>query len=210
MPSIFAYYRPRGVKGNYIVAILLDLLESEIATISVARQRDANCGHCGVQRPYVEQHAVSPARKMDEGQERRWELFKINHLISGDKITIQIKDKDVIPYQETIYWARMDCFFAAPQCFLMNHTNYGVIDLNSIRLIDCDQEKVLQQTLYNTPAAEQQPEAVRIAQLLFTKPDVTKGEEVGNPSTAISHQRSYKTTAEELTATYNRAKQSNL
>ncbi len=153
MPSIFSYYRPRGIRGNYIVAILLDLLESETATVSVARTRGTNCGHCGVQKPNIEQRSVSPARTMNERHARRWELYRIDQMIVGDSITIQVRDKDVIPHQETVYAAwpdkhsfsnktvtTQDGFTEQEKAFDINGKIWPAseLKLNPIKLIDWD------------------------------------------------------------------------
>jgi hypothetical protein len=173
MPSTFAYYRPRGVKGNFIVAIVLDLLETETATVNVARQRGTNCGHCGVQTPRIERNEVNPARRMDEGQERRWELYRIDQLIVGDSLTIRIQDKDVIPYQETCYQAAFqscseynkycqDGFTTREQPFRMNNVGFGIIALNPINVIDWDK--------VSSTSVEEQPDTVRIRDLLLKQP----------------------------------------
>jgi hypothetical protein len=47
MACHFRYYRPRGVPGNYIVEIVLNLADTETGEVWVARNRDHNCGHCG-------------------------------------------------------------------------------------------------------------------------------------------------------------------
>src|SRR6266566_8994241 len=184
MPSIFGYYRPRGIRGNYIVAILLDLAETETATVNVARTRGANCGHCGVQTPRIERNEVSPARTMTETGERRWELYRIDQMVVGDKITLQVRDRDVVPHQETVYaaWAdtygtssrsvtNRDGFLANDQKYIMNNIDFGVINLNPIQLIDWEKQNAATYTHdYQPIQREQNQEQARVWQLLTENP----------------------------------------
>jgi hypothetical protein len=198
MPSVFGYSRPRGIRGNYIVAIVLDLADTETATVNVARQRDTNCGYCGVQTPRIERKNVNPARTMTETGERRWELYRIDQIVVGDKITLQVQDRDCVPHQETIFIAyadihntshitvsTVDGFLAHEQEYRMNNINFGVIKLNPIQLIDWEKQETGTYPTSAKPnefnrlkqvtamAAEQKPkkpELARVWKLLNEKP----------------------------------------
>src|SRR6266566_3346258 len=199
MPSIFGYHRPRGIRGNYIVAILLDLADTETATVNVARQRGTNCGHCGVQTPRIERHNVNLARTMTETGERRWELYRIDQMVVSDRITLQVRDRDVVPHQETIYIAYADVhypshttvstadgFLASEQAYRMNNINFGVITLNPIQLIDWEKQtsvtytndytQVLQYNGQGWMDTKQQPELARVGQVLTEKPQPQQAE----------------------------------
>lgn len=201
MPSIFSYYRPRGIRGNYIVAILLDLAGTETATVNVARQRGTNCGHCGVQTPRIEQHAVNPARTMIETGERRWELYRIDQMIVGDSITVQVQDRDVIPYQETQYIAFPDTNSTAVKHvsvsdgFIAQERSYSINGyvwaaektvLNPIQLIDWDKQDkyAYRYTPAQQTTAQQKPEMARVWQLLQEAPPTATN---GHAFVAVQH-----------------------
>ncbi|HYT43479.1 MAG TPA: hypothetical protein VEP90_14165, partial [Methylomirabilota bacterium] len=90
MSSCFRYYRPRGIMGNYIVEVILDLADTETGEVWVARNRDHNCGYCGKQTPQtVEAHPKNGTRQLSQ--------YIIGDFVVGDIITIKIKDELVVP-----------------------------------------------------------------------------------------------------------------
>src|SRR5438105_4489832 len=114
MASSLSYYRPRGVMGNYIVEVILDLAETETGEVWVARNRGShNCGHCGKQEPtQVKLHPANGTIHLAQ--------YIINDLISGDTIAVKIKDENVVPLQETYHTATMEGFYHEPIPFRHN------------------------------------------------------------------------------------------
>jgi hypothetical protein len=104
MSSYFAFSRPRNIKGNYIVQVSLSLLPTEEGQVWVARNRGHHCGKCGKQVP------GKTKALLVQGVKRQEEYYLIDDIIAGDQITIEIKDKQVVPTQETRHTATMQGF----------------------------------------------------------------------------------------------------
>lgn len=155
MPSVFAFYRPRGIAGTYVVGIQLDLLPTEEALIIVTLVRN----------PIADRQEPLKQVTLQEGVRRQ--LYRIEQLIIGDMITIQIKDSQLFPYQRTMYTATEQGFTKTDIPFeVWNHAtrsnhNYGVILLHTITLIDLDREDVVIQqedrVVDALPVAQPQP-----------------------------------------------------
>ena len=134
MSSRFVYYRPRGVPGNYIVQVVLDLADTETGEVWVARNREYHCGHCGRQAPVtIQAHPASGTSSLVE--------YIIGNIIADDQITIIIRDENVVPQQETSHTATMRGFYHKA----LPYTHWGgkvwsekQIRLNAIDLYDLD------------------------------------------------------------------------
>lgn len=131
MSSSFTYYRPRGIKGNYIVEIILDLADTETGEVWVARNRDYNCGHCGRQSP-----TATPVRASNGTLQ--FAQYVIGSIVAGDTITIRIRDEATTPFQETRHTATMRGFAHELLPFQLNGHVWRKVGLNSISLFDLD------------------------------------------------------------------------
>src|SRR6266567_4263265 len=147
MPSVF-FYRARGVPGAYVVGIQLDLLPTESARVSVASVRVPN--NSGVCNPL--------STKNGHAEEEQRQLYRIEQLVIDDTITIHIEDRQLIPFQTTIFTATSDGFTKTDVPYQLRFYDssrvrsyetraegwiahdFGVITLNAITMIDCDKE----------------------------------------------------------------------
>jgi len=153
MPSIFAFYRARGISGAYVVGIQLDLMTTESARVGVVSR--SGPGHYGQQEP-IKKGAHQ------EGYYRH--VYRIEQLVIGDIITIQINDHQLLPCQTTVYTATRSGFTETEVPFRLwqhetqsNH-DFGVISLNPITVIDLDKEDiVIQQSSQIVDAAPVKP-----------------------------------------------------
>jgi hypothetical protein len=131
MASSFTYYRPRGIKGNYIVEIVLDLADTETGEVWVARNRNHNCGHCGRQSPTATPvHASNGTLQFAQ--------YVIGSIVPDDTITIQVRDEAATAFQETRHIATMRGFTHDLIPFQLNGHVWRKVGLNSIMLIDLD------------------------------------------------------------------------
>lgn len=131
MPSSFTYYRPRGIKGNYIVEVVLDLADTETGEVWVARNRNHNCGHCGRQTP-----TDTPVRASNGTLQ--FAQYVIGNIVAGDTITVRVRDEAAAPYQETRHIATMRGFTHDLLPFELNGHVWRKVGLNSISLVDLD------------------------------------------------------------------------
>lgn len=76
MGSFVAYYRPRGVVGNYVVGVFLDLAKTEAAKVTVSRKRCPTCKQCGVQKP-ASVTQIFDLINVSQPQERILEIYRI-------------------------------------------------------------------------------------------------------------------------------------
>src|SRR5438270_2177384 len=128
MASRFSYYRPRGVPGNYIIEVVLDLADTENGEVWVARNRGRNCGHCGKQEPTTVKVSA------DNGT-RHLAQYIIGDFIAGDSITVKIQDENVVPIQETQHIATMRGFTHDLLPFYHDRQVWDKVYLNPIYLI---------------------------------------------------------------------------
>ncbi len=144
MASQFVYYRPREVRGNFLVGIVLDLGENETGVVDVARNRDQHCGSCGRQR-------IQSTRQSVTKRNGRQEIYEIDNLLVGDTITITLQDRQVQPVQRSLHTATMEGF--THEMLPFEHQGYvwEVVPLNEIYLFDLDRAKVPFAVLFDRP-----------------------------------------------------------
>lgn len=135
MPSVLAFYRPRGIAGTYVVGLQLDLRSTESVHVGVMAKAHLHYGS-----PFAEE-----VEKEQDGGKRR--LYRIEKLLVGDVITIRIEDKELYPFQTTIFTATPYGFQRTDEhCTLSfpyeEPRNFGVVILNEITMIDLDNEEV--------------------------------------------------------------------
>src|SRR2546429_2790639 len=108
MSSFFAFYRARGVPGAYVVGIQLDLLPTESVQV-----------YCGQNL----QHPTRKTQNIQEGGQR--ELYRIAQITLGNAIYIQIQDKQLLPFQRTMYTATLDGFTITDVTYILQQP-YGI------------------------------------------------------------------------------------
>jgi hypothetical protein len=163
MSSYFAYSRPRGIPGTYVVAILIDLQPGERENVVVNRNRSHNCGRCGRQEPV--RARVDPANTT-ASLPSNLVFYFIDHIIRTDTIEVYIFDKHTDAYQHVMYRAGKEVIIAHPQVCKVGTISLGVVTFNKLLLIDWDktqQSSALQRiTTY--------PHMPELQQLLLTGP----------------------------------------
>jgi hypothetical protein len=122
--STFAFYRPKGIPGAYVVGIELILLPTESAHILLRPSY----------RNHVQQQLPVQERGSDDGNHIQW--YCVEQLVIGDSIHIQINDRRLLPYQLTTYSANSIGFRQEDIPYsmvnnLLTTIHYGVVNLRS-------------------------------------------------------------------------------
>jgi len=128
MPSVFAFFRARGIAGSYVVGIQLDILPTESASVAIKYH-------------YGDYHWQTSINKEHEKGCRQ--LYRIEPIGIGDIILIHIRDTQLRPWQSIKYTAVLDGFTISKDSYFEDSHDYGVITLNEITVIDCDKDDVV-------------------------------------------------------------------
>jgi hypothetical protein len=155
MASIIAYYRPRGIQGNYKVGIFLDLAVTESAEIS--RRKNPRPGSVVQQEnkpslaPALHPLPVRPVKvtvktslfRKEEGRIVMYVLTQFNYYPEREDFTIKITDKEIAGEQRTRYDAQENEIQEEEQLTVDRfRSRYGPtranLQLNLITLVDLD------------------------------------------------------------------------
>src|ERR1700751_1995195 len=132
MGSIFAYYRPRGIKGNYTVVCFLDLLPTENARVSYDRGATWHIQFPIITNPKKYRVEIQVAYSRNEVLEHSEPIqlfYKIKKFAVEDRIEVHITDTDVDPWQGNLYKAGLEEI----SCELLRCGAAGIIELNKIQ-----------------------------------------------------------------------------
>src|SRR5579875_255276 len=132
MGSFFSYKCLGGIPGNFKAVIVLELSEKEQAGFSIV-------SWSRVEKTYNLKEARLPLEDFTPGpNKKRWLIQEYDKLLTTHAITITIQNKDVMPFQRTVFTAHMDGFEQKQEPCSIGGTDFGVVTFQQIELIDCD------------------------------------------------------------------------
>ena len=150
--SVIGYIRPRGIPGQYKVAIIFELASGEHATVFADK--------------YLVRHEVFHLNnllfdtKLDDNFNvvgtRTCYLF--SHLLPGQSFSISLSDKDIPYHQNTSYFATSTGIEEIAEESVVNGVG-KIVSFHEIPLVDVDNLP---------PAEEQKPEIQELRKLLQT------------------------------------------
>lgn len=123
--SILAYERPRDIAGNYTVSLTLRLSSTETATVTVKRNRP-------------DQGEEEKSTFSSEGSTAIVRCL-IPRCIIGDEIIVEVHDKEVVPFQITVFTATKQNITAQPKPCTIYGQDWEIIFFNPIGLLDLNE-----------------------------------------------------------------------